>query len=71
MSFDVTNDERKSNFFPVSIYNSVEAIEYIHISLSIFHEKCYWGIPSQYDENGVAHYPAATKFFSSSKINFF
>jgi len=42
---------------------TVEIIKYIHTSLSIFHERCYWGIPSQYDKNGVAHYFAATTIF--------
>jgi len=36
----------------------VEAIEYIHISLSIFHERYYWDSPSQYDENGAHHLAA-------------
>jgi len=34
----------------------IEAIEYIHISLSTFHERYYWDIPSQYDENEAAHH---------------
>jgi len=57
--FYVKNTKKKSTKLN---QETVKAIEYIHISLSIFHERCYWGIPSQYDENGVAHYLAATFF---------
>jgi len=36
---------------------------YPYLPISIFHERCYWGIPSQCDENGVTHHLAATTFF--------